>query len=206
MAAHSLRARFKETVSEAILDATEELAAEVGAADASLQAIAQRAGIAVGTIYNHFQDRNELFIELFERRRSEFVAALDEAAKRTAREGFEAQLNAYVYAVFAYFDKRRAFLKLALDGQAPTAAQVVRRTGRAKQSKPVTVEQMRLHAERIVRVGLKEKRLKSEGSDLSALFLTGALREVLVTRVEAPQPMVEQTAKVIALFLKGASR
>ncbi|HSO33492.1 MAG TPA: helix-turn-helix domain-containing protein, partial [Labilithrix sp.] len=73
MTALSLRARFKATVTEAILDAAEELAADVGVPGTNLQAVAKKAGVAVGTIYNHFEDRNELFAELFKRRREELL-------------------------------------------------------------------------------------------------------------------------------------
>src|SRR5438445_13621568 len=118
MTAHSLRARFKVTVTGAILDAAEELAAEVGVPGTNLQAVAKRAGVAVGTIYNHFEDRSELFAELFARRREELLETLDAATKTVARAGFEAQLEAHVRTVFSYFDTRRAFLRLALDGQA----------------------------------------------------------------------------------------
>src|SRR4051812_10765706 len=109
MSAQSLRARFKETVTGAILDAAEELAAEVGVPATNLQAVAKRAGVAVGTIYNHFENREELFVELFARRREELVTAVDDAARSAARGGFEIQLEAYVDAVLSYFDTRRTF-------------------------------------------------------------------------------------------------
>ena len=201
MPAHSLRARFKATVTGAILDAAEELAAEVGVPGTNLQAVAKRAGVAVGTIYNHFEDRSELFAELFARRREELLETLDSAAKGTTRAGFEAQLESYVRTVFAYFDTRRAFLQLALDGHAPKPAPV-RKAGQAHGS----MEQLTLRAERIVRAGLKEKRLRAEAADLAPYFLTAALRAVLIARASSPKPLVDETARVIDLFLKGTAR
>lgn len=201
MTAHSLRARFKATVTGAILDAAEELAAEVGVPGTNLQAVAKRAGVAVGTIYNHFDDRSELFAELFARRREELLETLDRAAKSAARAGFEAQLEAYVSTVFSYFDTRRAFLRLALDGQAPKPV-VVRKAGEAHNS----MEQLTLRAERIVRAGLKEKRLRAETGDLAPYFLTAAIRAVLIARVDAPKPLAGETHRVIELFLKGTAR
>jgi AcrR family transcriptional regulator len=204
MPAHSLRARFKATVTGAILDAAEELAAEVGVPGTNLQAVAKRAGVAVGTIYNHFEDRSELFAELFARRREELLETLDAAAKtasRAGRVGFEAQLESYVRTVFAYFDTRRAFLQLALDGQTPKPVPV-RKPGDAHGS----MEQLTLRAERIVRVGLKEKRLRPETADLAPYFLTAAVRAVLIARVASPKPLVDETARVIDLFLKGTAR
>src|SRR5882757_3989278 len=105
MSAPSLRARLKETIAGAILDAAEELAAEVGLPGASLQGVAQRAGVAVGTIYNYFDDRDELFAEVFARRRTELLAALDAAAREArGNSSFDIQVRAFVRAVFTFFD------------------------------------------------------------------------------------------------------
>ena len=197
MTAHSLRARFKETVSGAILDAAEELAAESGPAGASLQAIAKRAGIAVGTIYNHFADRNELFLGLFERRRAELLADLDAAAKKVAGAPFDKQLLAYVRTVFTFFDTRRAFLRVALEWHAP-------KTKNPRESN--SLEQLKIRAERIVKIGVKEKRLKTEGADLFALFLVAAVRALLISRADSPKPLADETESVIALFMQGAER
>jgi AcrR family transcriptional regulator len=201
MTAHSLRARFKATVTEAILDAAEELAAEVGVPGTNLQAVARRAGVAVGTIYNHFEDRSELFAELFARRRAELLATLDEATKRAARSGYDVQLEAHVRSVLSYFDTRRAFLRLALEGQAPRA-EPIRKAGVAQTS----MEQLTVRAERIVRVGVKEKRIRADAADLAPYFLTAAIRAVLSARVDAPKPLADETERVIALFSKGTSR
>jgi AcrR family transcriptional regulator len=201
MTAHSLRARFKATVTGAILDAAEELAAEVGVPNTNLQAVAKRAGVAVGTIYNHFEDRSELFAELFARRREELLSVLDAATKKAASSGFEAQLESYVTTVFSYFDSRRAFLRLALDGQAHKPPPV-RKAGEAHNS----MEQLTVRAARIVRAGLKEKRIRADLADLAPYFLTAAVRAVLIARAEAPKPLVGETRRVIELFLKGTSR
>jgi AcrR family transcriptional regulator len=201
MTVHSLRARFKETVSGAILDAAEELAADVGVPAANLQAVAKRAGVAVGTIYNHFEDRNELFAELFARRTEELLATLD-AASKAAGPGFETQLRAYVHSVFSYFDTRRAFLRLAFDGQTPKPPVVGKRGAPPSSSMP----QLTLRAEKIVRAGLKEKRLRTDMADLAAPFLTAAIRAVLIARIDEPKPLAGETARVMSLFLEGSSR
>ena len=200
MTAHSLRARFKATVTEAILDAAEELAAEVGVPGTNLQAVAKRAGVAVGTIYNHFEDRSELFAELFARRRQELLNALDTASKKTATARFDAQLESYVSTVLSYFDTRRKFLRLAMDGHAHKPP--VRKAGETQES----MEQLTIRAERIVRVGLKEKRIRADVAELAPYFLTSALRAVLIARVNAPEPLAGETARVIDLFSKGTSR
>lgn len=197
MTAHSLRARFKATVAEAILDAAETIAAEEGVAKANLQAIAKRAGIAVGTIYNHFADRNELFGELFTRRKAEMLDSLDLALK-DAGKTFGKQLEVFVEHTLGYFDGRRNYLHLALEGAKPAL------TGETNQYE--SLMQLTLRAERIVKLGLKEKILRPDVADLAPHFLTAAIRGVLLSRIDSKESFAGESKRVIRLFLEGAAR
>jgi AcrR family transcriptional regulator len=197
MSAHSLRARFKETVNEAILDAAEQVSAEVGVAATSLQAVAKRAGVAVGTIYNHFEDREELFAAVFARRREELLAALDGVARTKNGTAFEGQLEAFVHGVFAFFDAHRAFLRLALESPFPKTPP----KGKAAQG----LEQLTRRAERIVQAGLKEKQIRTDTADLAPHFLVAAIRAVLITGAAQAEPFVARTAQAVGLFLNGTA-
>ena len=64
---------------ELLLAAAREVFAERGA-DASLEEIARRAGVGVGTLYRHFATREALVEVVFERRIGEFVAVAEAAA------------------------------------------------------------------------------------------------------------------------------
>jgi AcrR family transcriptional regulator len=52
---------------ERILDATEQLIAEVGAPAASIEAIVKRAGVSSVTFYEHFRNKDECFVAAFDR-------------------------------------------------------------------------------------------------------------------------------------------
>jgi AcrR family transcriptional regulator len=199
MTAPTLRARFKEATSTAILDAAEQVAADEGLPAASLQTIAQRAGVAVGTIYNHFEDRDALFAALFARRRAELLATLDAAVKPNV--AFAAQLDAFVRTVFTYFDGRRTFLRLALESE-NVRPPVRKPDGRTEPA----MHQLQLRADRVVRVGVREKRLRPEAADLGAIVLVSIVKGVLHARVHGPKTFVEETEGVISLFLEGAGR
>jgi AcrR family transcriptional regulator len=198
MSIHSLRARFKVTVDEAILNAAEEVSAEVGVAATSLQAVAKRAGVAVGTIYNHFDDREELFAALFARRREELLAALDSAARARSAAKFGTQLEDFVQCVFAFFDSHRLFLRLVLESPFPKALP------KAKAAQG-SMEQLTRRAERIVQSGLKEKQIRPDAADLAPHFLVAAIRAVLVTGAAEPEPFVARTAQAVDLFLNGTA-
>jgi AcrR family transcriptional regulator len=199
MTAPSLRARFKEATSTAILDAAEQVAAEDGVPAASLQTIAQSAGVAVGTIYNHFEDREALFAALFARRRAELLATLDAAVK--PNDPFAAQLDAFVRTVFSYFDERRTFLRLALESE-NVRPPVRKPDGRIEPA----MHQLQLRADRVVRAGVREKRVRLEAADLGAIVLVSIVKGVLHARVHGPKTFVEATEVVISLFLEGAGR
>jgi AcrR family transcriptional regulator len=198
MSIQPLRVKLREATGLAILDAAEQVAAEEGLPSASLQAIAERAGVAVGTIYNYFPDRQELFAALFKRRREELSAAIDETAKKHAKEPFAAQLEAFLNAVFNHFDQRREYLRLAQDSQP-----VVREDDGQKRP---AMQQLQERAERIMRVGVREKRLRDVEVELLATVLVSIVRGVLIMRAHRDAPFATETARVVALFLDGAGK
>src|SRR5437588_428038 len=59
--------RRKAEARERIVAAALAQLADGGYASASVQVIAQRAGIATGSVYRHFQSKAELFAEVFRR-------------------------------------------------------------------------------------------------------------------------------------------
>lgn len=73
------RRRHARRNHELLVAAAREVFAERGV-DASLEEIARRAGVGVGTLYRHFANRDALVEAVFERRRGEFVAVAEAAA------------------------------------------------------------------------------------------------------------------------------
>lgn len=61
---------------ERLLDAVEHLMRTRGLARISTRAIAQRAGLAEGTLYNHFNDKIDLFIAVIQRNVAELSEVL----------------------------------------------------------------------------------------------------------------------------------
>ncbi|HKG40000.1 MAG TPA: TetR/AcrR family transcriptional regulator [Conexibacter sp.] len=68
-----------------------------GYAAASVAAIAERAGVATGTLYRHFPSKAELFVELFRAIGDAELAAMQEAAltTRTAAEELDAVIGTF---------------------------------------------------------------------------------------------------------------
>jgi AcrR family transcriptional regulator len=195
-----LRLTLREATSNAILEAAEHVAARSGLMSVNLQAIAEQAGVAVGTLYNYFEDKPGLFDALFTRRRAELYAAIDSATKQHAREPFTGQLDSFVRAVFGYFDERREFLRIALEDE---RLHVVK--GEEAKKGP-SMQQLQVRAERIIRIGVRENALRDDGSDLLATVLVSIIRGVLTARGEGDKPFLPETERVASLFLRGAAK
>lgn len=196
----SLRARFRATTEATLLDAAEEVAAREGVEAASLQAIALRAGVAVGTIYNYFADRNALIEALFASRRAELAAQVDASASSNADAPFEVQLGAFVDNLLEFFDRRRSFLRILIDAEHVRARPVATRDWRRS-----ALEHIRARAAHLVRVGVAAGKLRPERQALYADALVGLVRGILVGRAADDQPLTRNTDAIVDIFLHGTS-
>jgi AcrR family transcriptional regulator len=88
-----------------LLGSAQELVEEGGYGAASVAAIAERAGVAAGTLYRHWPSKGELFAELFRVVCDGEVAAMDRAAHRAERRA-DANHVQTVQAVLMTFAER----------------------------------------------------------------------------------------------------
>lgn len=183
---------MRETVRRAILDAVEEVAGQHGVEGASAAAIAERAGVAVGTLYNYFADREELLAAWLRMRRAEIVPRLVEAARSSAAFPFEQRLRAYLVDVMSVFDEHRRFIRiLASLDHAP-----LKRRDRQPQVMVVLLDGFRdilrpvapTHCEQV------------------AHMLVGATRAIVRSRGETDQPMASDAELIADTFLAGIAR
>ena len=190
-----MRAKVREAVSEAILDAAEEVALENGIEATSAAAIAQRAGVAVGTLYNYFPDRDGILAALFKTRRAAITPALEEAAEATKALPFEERLRAYVRHLLEVFDDNASFLRLAVraDGEGAKIK------GRDK----TLMTQVLHHISQIMRDGASRKLFPFTRVEPYARMLQGALKGMMLWRVEDGVSLVEDTDLIVDTFLRG---
>jgi AcrR family transcriptional regulator len=199
-AAPPLRHRLREATASAILAATEELLAEGGFAAASLQAIAGRARISVGTIYNHFRDRDELLRALFRSRRAQIFAAVDAVLDAHADAPFAGLLRAFVTTTFEQFDANRAFFRIAVE------TEHLRAQCPGAQAGERPMHELWDRCARVTRAGLEQRVLRPEGSDLYPCVLGGIMRGVLIGCTgKASHRFSDETERVVSIFLYGAA-
>jgi AcrR family transcriptional regulator len=190
-----LRERLRAETARAVLDAAEQVFAEKGLREARMEEIAARAGVSVGTVYNHFEDRDALLAELMESRRKELAQRLDRALAESAGKPFEGQLRQFALTVFEHFEDHRPTCNVMLESDAhsilrPSAAML----------------EIRARVETLVRRGVQKKALRPDRAELWPVMLVSALKAVLVHELRNPGLLAvpERAAAAVEFFLQGA--
>jgi AcrR family transcriptional regulator len=102
---------------QSIQDATMRVIARKGMAAATMQEIADEAGVAKGTIYLYFRDRDELVEKTFETAMETLTARIDASLDKDIP--FEEKIRAVMAAQFGFFNENREFFRLFLSLRMP---------------------------------------------------------------------------------------
>lgn len=187
----------------AILDAAETVFGERGFHGARLQDIASRARIAVGTVYNHFEDKDAVLDALLEDRADGLLSKL--RPLRGDRGPFTARLRARVARVLSYVQEHRAFFAIAnehglFSGTATPGA-------RPSSKRLRRVERFRAAFRAIVEEGISSGELEPLRADTLVRFLGGTIRAFVLSSIAERRPDIdEDTSTIVELFLHGAAR
>jgi AcrR family transcriptional regulator len=175
----------------ALLDAAEDTLATRGP-DATMAAIARRAGVAVGTLYNYFPDRDALLASLFRARREELVPSLVEAAREAQRQPFERRMAAYIAATLAIFDRHRRFIQVVVA--------VDQTHVKVKDRRPAVLAAM---TDAVVDILLA---VSPDNADAKARMIVGAMKGLVHWRVERGEPFTGDAELLADTFLRGIAR
>jgi AcrR family transcriptional regulator len=186
-----MRETAREAVRVAILGAAEELIAKHGLHDAALVQIAKRAGVAVGTLYNYFTDRDALIRALFESRRATLRPMLLAAIRAGAELPFEPRLRGFVREVLAAFESHRSFLKVAIENE------------HLKPSGSTTPQDLRAGARDIIASGVREGVIAAEKAELLPLVITGTIKAIAVHRLQTGGELPADADAIVEVLLAG---
>jgi AcrR family transcriptional regulator len=165
----------KAATRERIVAAALAQVADGGYVSASVQSIAARAGVAVGTVYRHFHSKGELFAEVFTRaseRELHVVAEVGAADGRSAAERVAAGAEAFCRRALAAPVLAYALLAEPVDPAVETERLRLRRGYRDVFAA-------------VLADGLGSGELRTHDSDTLAAALVGALGEALVGPLSA---------------------
>lgn len=169
---------------QALVSAAEKLVRSHGFAGLTVQSLAREAGVAIGTVYRHFEAKDTLAVEVFTTASSREVAAVAEAVRQPG--DMLARIEQAV-AVFAWRAMKAPRLAWALIAEpvdpAVDAARIEYRQAYADVFHGVLAE------------GVASGQLPEQDCALSAAALVGALAEALLgplAQHEAPDQVIAQ--------------
>lgn len=173
---------------QSIQDAALRVISRKGMAAATMQEIAEEAGIAKGTIYLYFRDRDELVEKTFERAITELHRQVDAALERD--EPFADKLRSMLMAEMAFFRENREFFRLYNSLKFPEGnAQQQRRQKRTCQPR------YRNRLERFARIlgeAMDRGEIRRVNPMRLALFINEAVMAIVIERVVEEHPPREE--------------
>jgi AcrR family transcriptional regulator len=176
----SLRERIRETTVQEILAAAEEVFADAGLHAAHMGTIAARAGVSVGTLYNHFEDREALLAGLLAARRAELLGQIDAAIAAGAGRPLRERLRGALLAFLGHCEQHRKFVLIFLQREIGRYHQTF---PQAWAEKTDTMRELHERFDREMKRGVKDKALRPELGDLAAVFFMGMMRALIIRDV-----------------------
>ena len=186
---------------ERLLQAAESVFARDGFEGARIEDVAAAAGVSTGTLYNYFDGKADLVMEMQHRRMDEALAGVD--ALLAGPGAFPQKLEGYLDSFFRFGQQNRVFLEVLRDS--PHLLRTSLRTGEAR------VHQLREMLERILgglarlmQQGIAEGVLAPRDPADLAQALLGMVRGLAFHRLGSEPPHREQVDLARDLFLHGA--
>lgn len=183
---------------ERLLRAAQELIEQDGYGAASVVAIADRAGVAAGTLYRHFASKEELFVEVFR-----FVCDREVVAMRSAAEGMpdapQVEVLESVLATFARRALRNPRLAWALIAEPVDPLVDAERLAYRERYAHLVAEGLR--------EGIASGELPEQDVGFTAAALVGGCGEALVgplSPVTARRPATEKILASLRVFVRRA--
>lgn len=188
-----LRDRLREQTQAAILDAAERTITEEATAQARIDAIAAAAGVSVGTLYNHFADRDALVAAVIQDRRRVLLGHLAQLLE-DQQTPFASKLHTF-FELFAQAGKRHGrFFAVVMGDHGGLRSWQCQRDE--------TIAAWVALARRLLQHGVDEGVLQEGKLDAQTAFLMGLARTAIMGPI-VPLPAIA-TADMTHFFLHGA--
>ncbi|MET0386706.1 MAG: helix-turn-helix domain-containing protein, partial [Polyangiales bacterium] len=171
-----LREQFRSYARAVILEAGEDVMATQGLHTARMEEVAQKARVAVGTIYNLIGDRDALVGEILRLRHDQVVSLLQRSLDEVQGLDFRAQATQCLGALLQYFREHRRFFQMALESEhGPACAN--------KRLSQETLGKVREVFQELVSRGVRGGVLRPDVLELGPTLLMGMMREVIMSDV-----------------------
>jgi AcrR family transcriptional regulator len=191
-----LRDRLREETGRAILEAAEAVFAEDGLHAARMERIASRAGVAVGTLYNHFRDKDALLSSLVRASHGALLERVDRALSADEGKDVRTRLRTFLSAVAAHAREHGRFLTVLVQaGEGPARLRPPR----------TLLAELVARADCVVADGVAAGDLRPDAAGLFGHALVGMARAMILRSVERGAPE-DVTDAIVDIFLRGTAR
>jgi AcrR family transcriptional regulator len=184
---------------ERLLLSARELIEEGGYGAATVIAIAERAGLAAGTLYRHFASKEELFVEVFRSVCDREVRAMQIAAEKMPDDATHVDRLETVLATFAERALRRPRLAWALIAEPVDPLVDAERLAYRERYSAMTAQALR--------AGIAAGELPDQNVELTAAALVGGCGEALVgplSPLAGAQPSKDEIVAALRTFVRRA--
>ena len=132
-----------------------------------------RAGVAVGTLYNHFKDRDALLAGLLDQRAGEVLGEMDRVIAEEARADFRERLTTLLRTMFTYFAAHRPFFTIFQQAESADLRALYPVAGKKV---PELGLEVYGRLEKLMKSGVRGKALRPEGAELYTALIMSMLR------------------------------
>lgn len=184
---------------ERLMRAARELIEEGGYGAATVAAIAERTGVAAGTLYRHFASKEELFVEVFRSVCDREVDAMRAAAEAMPDDASHVDRLVEVLATFAQRALRRPRLAWALIAEPVDPLVDAERLAYRARYSDLTAQALR--------AGIDAGELPAQDVRLTAAALVGGCGEALVgplSPLAAAKPSDKEIVSALRTFVRRA--
>jgi AcrR family transcriptional regulator len=184
---------------QGIQQAVIQLMCREGLGSVTMDRVAQEAGIAKGTIYLHYRDKQELLDDVKNSSLDPMIAKMDEIFRSDASP--DRKLQTYSVRYLTYFDERRDLFRILLYEREVTRVQSSRYQGDRYRH---LVEE----TARVIEDGIRKKMFRDVNAQgVAAMFVDSNLaimNQRLLT--ESPRPVEDDAQSISDLFINGLKR
>ena len=187
---------------QSLQEATMRVIARRGIAAATMQEIADEAGVAKGTIYLYFKDRDELVETTFQNTINDLHKRID--AKMESGVPFEQNFRATLHELFEFFRQNGEFFRLYMSHRFPEGSSQQQHRQRRQ------CEVYRARTDRFASIlteAMDRGEIRRMDPQRLALFITEGTNAIVIERVtQKSSPPAEADVELITQIVLGGIR
>lgn len=186
-----------------IQDAAMKVIARKGMSAATMQEIAEEAGVAKGTIYLYFRDRDELVEKTFETAITQLIEKIESVTRPEA--ALEENIRAAMSAKLAFFRENREFFRLYMTLRLPEGSAQQQRRHKRNCEPQYRAGIARFSA--ILSAAMDRREIRRVDPYRLALFIVEGSNAIVVERImEETSPPEEEDVEFLTQIIMGGIR